>query len=471
MPVALPRLATQNKPPMPTMNPDGSAEKAWEVIIIGGGPAGTIAAIAMAKRGRSALLLEKAAFPRFHIGESFLPATFDRLKELGLEPALRKLPHVPKFGADFAMGYGGKTLMIDFIDGFVDCDECFNIERAEFDTMLLREAASAGVEVRQATVKQILKLADGDVRIQIDTDGVASEIRGKYILDASGQSTVIGRHLGTRKPVTDPNLKKVAYFSQFENVVRPEGKRQGHPLIAMMEEGWFWMIPLNPRVTSVGVVMGADDSKQLQARFDIKPDRMLQWAIDNTPVVKERMMAATPLRETNEVLGDFSYHCRPYAGEGYFLIGDAAAFMDPIFSTGVSVAVNAGMAAVGHIDDILAGRKSPRSARKKYISHLEESTGTLFKLIRQYYDHSFRELFLNESGPFEVHKAVIGVLAGNLFPRPPLKLRWRLRLFDFFVWLNRRRRLVPRRRRFSLLKAAERESDRIANQTPAGAAT
>ena len=407
----------------------------------------------LAKKGRSVILLEKTSFPRFHIGESFLPATFDRIKDLGLMPALRELPHVPKFGADFSMGYGGKLLMIDFCHGFVDNDECFNIERAEFDTMLLREAGKAGVEVRQATVKQILKLSDGDVRLQTDS---GEEIRGKYLLDSSGQSTVIGRHLGTKKPVTDPNLKKVAYFSQFANVKRPEGKRQGHPLIAMMDEGWFWMIPLNPRVTSVGVVMGADDSKRLQNEFNIAPDRMLQWAIDNTPVVKERMADATPLHETNQVLGDFSYHCRPYAGEGYFLVGDAAAFMDPIFSTGVSVAVNAGMAAVGHIDDILAGRKSPQAARKKYISHLEESTGTLFKLIRQYYDHSFRELFLNESGPFEVHKAVIGVLAGDVFPRPPWKLRWRLRLFDFFVWMNRRRRLVPRRRRFSLLKAAAR---------------
>ena len=438
-----------------------SNQEMFDAIIIGGWPAGSIASMGMAKRGRKVVVIEKATFPRFHIGESFLPATFDRLKELGLEDALRKCPHVPKFGADFAMGYGGKVLEIDFNQGFVACDEAFNIERAVFDAMLLDEARKMGVKVVQATVKEIKKLSDGDCLIVTD----AGEFAGKYVLDASGQGTVIGRHLGTRKPVTDPNLKKVAYFSQFENVVRPTGKREGHPLIAMSDEGWFWMIPLNDKVTSVGVVLGADDSKKIQAEEGVTPENMLKWAISHTPVVRERMKDAVWLHQTNQVIADFSYNCRPYAGDGHFLIGDAAAFMDPIFSTGVSVAVNSGMEAVGHVDKILAGKISPAAARAKYISHLEESTGTLFKLIRQYYDHSFRELFINGTGPLEVHKAVIGVLAGNVFPRPPFKMRWRLKFFDFCVWMNRRRQLVPRRRRFSLLKRAAMDREEAGTAT------
>jgi flavin-dependent dehydrogenase len=421
----------------------------WDAIIIGGGPAGSIAALALAKRGRRVIVLEKAEFPRFHIGESFLPATFDRLKELGLEPALRELPHVPKFGAEFAMGNGGTHLEIEFADGFCPCDETFNIERSLLDTMLLKEAARGGAEIRQpATVKQILSMADGDVRIQTD----AGEIRGRYLLDCSGQQTVVGRHLGTRKNADEPHLRKVAYFSQFENVWRPSGRKQGQPLIAMMEEGWFWMIPLNERVTSVGVVLDADVAKSVLQKENLKPDQMLAWGIARCPAVNGRMTQAVG-RPMNNVLADFSYRCRPYAGEGYFLIGDAATFMDPIFSTGVSVAVNGAMAVAKYVDDILAGRISAARARKRYISHLEESTGTLFQIIRQYYDHSFRELFLNGTGPLQVHKAVIGVLAGNVFPRPPWKLRWRLRFFDFLVKWNRKKQLVPRRRRFSLLKS------------------
>jgi flavin-dependent dehydrogenase len=345
------------------------------------------------------------------------------------------------------MGYGGKLLRINFEDGFCPEYECFNIERDIFDQMLLREAKKGGTEVRQRTVKNITKLTDGDVRIETEE----GELRGKYLLDASGQQTVVGKHLGTKKMVTDPDLKKVAYFSQFEGVERPPGREEGHPLIAMVDEGWFWMIPLNAKKTSVGIVLSADIAKRIMQEHSLKPDEMLQWAIERTPVVKERMKNAQGVF-VNNVLADFSYHCRPYAGEGHFLIGDAAAFMDPIFSTGVSVAVNTSLAAAKFVDGILNGTIAPATARKKYIADLEESTGTLFKIIRQYYDHSFRELFIEGQGPMQVHKAVIGVLAGNVFPRPPFKMRWRLKLFDFFVKLNRKKQLVPRRRRFSLLK-------------------
>lgn len=427
-------------------------ETIYDAIIIGGGPAGTIAGMALKKNGRSAIILEKATFPRFHIGESFLPATFSLLKKLGLEEAFRKLPHVPKFGADFAMGYGGKYLRIDFEDGFCPEYECFNIERSVFDEMLLEEAKKAGVEYRQTTVKKIHKLSDGDCRIETEH----GEIRGRYVLDASGQQTVIGKHLGTKKLVTDPDLKKVAYFSQFDNVKRPTGREVGHPLIAMVDEGWFWMIPLNEHKTSVGIVLSAHVAKGIMEEHNLKSDEILQWAIDRTPIVKDRMTDAKGVF-SNQIIADFSYNCRPFAGEGHFLIGDAAAFMDPIFSTGVSVAVNTALAAANFVDAILAERISPAKARKRYIADLEESTGTLFKIIRQYYDHSFRELFLEGQGPMQVEKAVIGVLAGNVFPRPPFKMRWRLKLFDYFVKLNRKKQIVPRRRKFSLLKNTQRD--------------
>jgi flavin-dependent dehydrogenase len=432
----------------------------WDAIVIGGGPAGSIAALDLARRGRRVILLEKAQFPRFHIGESFLPATFDRLRELGLEPELRKLPHVPKFGAEFAMGYGGKHLEIEFSGGFCPGYETFNIERSIFDQMLLRQAELAGAEVHQGVaVKQIVSLMDGDVRIV--TEG--GEFRGRFLLDASGQQTVVGRHLGTRKTAEEPHLRKVAYFGQFENVWRPPGRMEGHPLIAMMEEGWFWVIPLNAHRTSVGMVLDADVARRIMESENINPDAMLAWGIARCPVVRERMRDASGTVEPNRVLADFSYRCRPYAGDGYFLIGDAAAFMDPIFSTGVSVAVNGARAVAQYVDDILAGRMSADRARKRYIAHLEQSTATLFQLIRQYYDHSFRELFLNGTGPLEVHKAVIGVLAGNVFPRPPWKLRWRLRVFDFLVNLNRRKKLVPRQRRFSLLASQTEPAEETAD--------
>ena len=430
----------------------GGGNDVYDVLIIGGGPAGALAGMMLARRGRRAVILEKTKFPRFHVGESFLPATLDLIRKLGLEDELRKLPLMNKYGAEFAMGYGGKVLGINFQDGYCDGKETFNIERSLFDDMLLRESAKAGAEVRENTaVKQIVKLSDGDVRVLTDSD---QEIRAKYIFDASGQATVIPRHLGTKKPVEDPKLQKVAYVNHFDDVFRQEGRNAGNPLIAMMDEGWFWVIPLNEKRTSVGMVLDADVARRLYKEHDLTPDRMLRWGIDKCPLMRDRMKNAKG-PETNNVVADFSYYCRPFAGEGYFLVGDSAAFLDPIFSTGIFVAGKAADSATELVCQMIDGKITPQRARERYIWQIEQCTAALFKLIRQYYDHSFRELFMQGEGPLSVHRAIIGLLAGNVFPRPPFKLRWRMRFFDFLVALNRKRQLVPRRRKFSVFKAAK----------------
>jgi flavin-dependent dehydrogenase len=431
---------------------DDKQPEIWDAIIIGGGPTGAITALDLARRGRRVIILEKVQFPRFHVGESLLPATLDLLKELGLEPALRELPHVRKFGADFVMGGVGVPMEIDFSLGYCPTHETFNIERAPFDSMLLREAKKAGAEVRQGSgVRQIVSLADGEVCVRTD----AEEIRGRYLLDASGQGCVVARHLGTRLPADETHLHKVAYFNHFENVSRADGPKGGNPLIAMMDEGWFWLIPITEKRTSIGMVIDAAAAKEIMRTHGVPPDRMLAWGLDRCPSMLKRMRdAARP--ETNNVAADFSYRCRPYAGEGYFLVGDSAAFMDPIFSTGIFVGTKAAMTSSRLVDDILGGRTTPQRARQEYCQKFEQCTATLFKLIGQYYDHSFRELFLQGKGPLQVHKAIIGVLAGNVFPRPPRKVRWRLWVFDQLVKLNRKRQIVARRRHFSLMKQTPR---------------
>ena len=416
----------------------------FDVIIIGGGPAGATAGMLLAREGVRTVVLEKATFPRFHIGESLLPRNFPLLCELGLEQAVRRLPHTAKYGVEFAMGDGTPSTSFTFDQCLLPGSETINVERAPFDDLLLARAREAGADVRQgAGVRRIVRLADGDVAVEADGRAYAA----RFLIDASGQGTVVGRHLGTRRASTDPRLRKVAYFAHFEGVWRAPGRAAGSPCIVMAEEGWFWIIPLDERRTSVGLVLDPEIARTV----GIPPDRMLAWGIARCPTLRQRMAGAIG-PERNEVVADFSYSCHPYAGPGYFLVGDAATFLDPIFSTGVTLAMVAAQEAARLVTRMLRGELRPAAARRRYARYVQGSSGVFFRLIRQFYDHSFREMFLNGAGPAQVHRAVLSILAGEVFPRPPWCLRWRLRLFELFGALNRRLPMVPRRARFSLMQ-------------------
>lgn len=421
-----------------------------DVIIIGAGPAGSTSALLLARQGFNVIAIEKAKFPRFHIGESILPRNFPLVKELGLEAALEKLPHLKKYGAEFGMGDDLNTTRFNFDTGLIPGSRTFNIERAVFDKMLMDEARSAGAAIREETaVKQIIKLAAGNVEVQLDS---GETLKAKYLLDASGHGTVVGRYLGIRKPIDDTRLHKCAYFEHFDNVERLPGSEDGHPSIMMTDEGWFWLIGLNEKMTSVGFVCHPD----LIKRVGVPANRMFQWAASRCPVVRHRMRNASG-PTTNQVLADFSYTCKPFAGDGYFLVGDAGCFLDPIFSTGVTLAMMGATQAAKHTAALLRNQTSPAKAQAEYIQFVTGSTGIFWSLIRNYYTHSFRELFLNGTGPFNVHGAVISILAGHVFPKPPWALRWRLWFFDLCRVLNNYLPMVPRRNRFSLLQAEPKE--------------
>jgi flavin-dependent dehydrogenase len=415
----------------------------YDVAIAGGGPAGSTAAILLGRAGLSVCVLEKDLFPRFHIGESILPRTTPLLRELGLEDAVLALPHVPKFGAEFGFGNDHATRKFAFTDGLIPGFPVFNIERAAFDKLLLDKAREAGAEVYEGrSVKSITRLSENDVEVET----AEGPVRARLLLDASGHGTLVGRALDLRRTFDDPELQKVAYFQHFDNVERPAGSESGHPGIFMCAEGWFWVIGLSDTRTSVGFVTRPSFARTL----NVPPTRLLQWAIARCPVVRHRMRSATGSDE-NVVLADFSYRCRPYAGPGYFMVGDAACFLDPIFSTGVTLAMMSAAHAAGLATQLLRDKLSPGVAQKRHCRYIERGTAPFWRLIRSYYRHSFRELFMHGTGPLQVPGAIISVLAGQVFPRPPWKLRWRHRAFDFFVWMQQYRELSPRRPPFHLV--------------------
>lgn len=423
---------------------DGARALSCEVVVVGGGPAGSTTAIQLARRGVDVLLIEKAAFPRFQIGESLLPYNMELIEEMGLASRLSGVPHIPKRGAEFGMGGGLETTLFRFDQTLAGRGiGAFNIARADLDEMLLKAAREEGARVEQpASVRRVGHLEDGDVRLELD-DGRA--VQARYMVDATGQATLLGRHLKMRVTAAEAHLRKTAFFQHFTKVKRLAGELEGMPTIVMCEEGWFWIIPLNDTVTSVGIVLEPAAVK----RVGVPANRMLQWGIARCPLMRDRMVEAQG-SDVNMVRADFSYRCPPFAGRGFFMVGDAAMFLDPVFSTGVCLGMRQGREVGNHLANMLQGCVTPEDARALHRQAITGSTKWFSRLIGLYYDQSFRDLFLEGRGPAQMHKAVITVLAGHVFPEVAWKVRWRLMLFECCRWLQGHVTLAPRKPGFSL---------------------
>ncbi|MEM1355737.1 MAG: NAD(P)/FAD-dependent oxidoreductase [Planctomycetota bacterium] len=416
----------------------------YDVIIIGGGPAGATAGLQLGRAGKKVLILEKQRFPRFHVGETMLPAVLKMVSDLGLRDRFEALPHIDKHGAEFGFGdtADADTLRFGFTSALTPGPlDTFNVERKLFDGLLLDAAREAGAEVRESSrVTSIDRLAHHDVAVTVD----GQTITAKWLLDASGQAAVVGRHLKTKRVIA--SLRNTAFFGHFTGVKRLADDQEGYPSIVMCDEGWFWIIAINPTVTSCGVVL----NQQAIRKAGVPRDQMLRWAAERCPLVARRLEHAT-FPKANNVNSDYTYTCEPYAGDGYFLIGDSATFLDPIFSTGVGLGMYGGIESarlIGQIDD---GQTDARAAQDEYIRLVRGSSKHLFQLVHSYYSHTFRELMMNGTGPVQMHRSIISLLAGHVFPKAQWKVVWRFKAMQYASVLQRFLPLVPRHKRFSLL--------------------
>ncbi len=413
-----------------------------DVVVIGGGPGGSTAAALLAQAGRDVALFERERFPRFHIGESLLPHNMRLFERLGIVGALRER-FIEKWGVEFLSSDGRLNRLFHF-DEATDprYPMCFQVPRDEFDRLLLERAAESGARVHEgAAVKSARQEADGTWRLEVAQDGGgAQDVRARFLVDASGRDGVLARQRALRD--MDPGARRAAVFAHYRGVPRREGRDAGNIIIIMMRDGWFWVIPFADGRTSVGVVAEGGRIKE-QA---LPAEATFERAIERCPAARALMAHAervSPVYATS----DWTYSARRIAGDGYFLVGDAAAFIDPVFSTGVLLAMSSGEMAADRLVAVLGGRRAPRPrlsrpCQRDYERRVRRHVRGYRRLVDTFYSAAFPRLCFFPETRIGLPGAVINLLAGDM--EPAWRVRWRLQLFYGVAALYRRFDAGPR---------------------------
>jgi flavin-dependent dehydrogenase len=410
----------------------------WDTIVIGGGPAGSTTAGLLAKAGQRVLLLEKESFPRFHIGESLIPYGNDVLHELGVWGKLEQMGFMPKLGAEFTLGnaagfqryWFGKNLTPRYA-------KTFQVERAKFDHLLLSHAEEQGAMVLQRAKTTGVEADFSGIKVTYDHEGTVLEAKARWLVDGSGRSSVVGQALNV--PKSDLGMpKKIAVFSHFNNVLRNDGEAAGHITIVRLENGWFWFIPLDEEKTSVGLVQTIESLKAQK----LKPEESFQQAVENHAEIRFRMKKAERL-ESFRTEADYTFRHEKAAGSRWLLAGDAAGFIDPIFSSGVMVALRSSqLAAKAILKADKQGRVLSPSEQRSYTRGVKKMTSVFLEMIRMFYDRNAFEVFMGPSPTLDMPRAVLNLVAGNTDLR--WDLQWRVRLFYLMCKLQKYVALAPR---------------------------
>lgn len=400
-----------------------AADETCDVAVIGGGPAGSTTATLLTRAGHKVILLEKAHHPRFHIGESLLPMSLPLFERLGVAEKVRALG-VYKRGADFeannARGYN--TFGFDRALGRSP-PHAYQVWRQDFDQMLFEHARGAGADAREGhEAVRIEQHGGGETCIDVETDeGLRYQIRTRYLVDASGRDAFLAAKKKLRRK--NDEHQSAAIFGHFRGAAPRTGKDAGNISMYRFEHGWMWMIPLPDGVMSVGAVCRPDYLKQRKGRTA----EFLLETLKRNAAMWRRMEGAELIDNKVRVTGNYSYDSRRMGGSGWILIGDAFAFLDPVFSTGVYLAMSTAEEAARLIDTVLRDPRNEAVLLRRLEKRVRKAMDRFSFFIYRFNNPVMKQMLGNPSNRLRIEQGVISMLAGDVLDTP--MVLWRLQLF------------------------------------------
>lgn len=435
------------------MQETDTAPRDCDVLVIGGGPAGSTVSTLLARQGHRVVLLDKDHHPRFHIGESLLPANMPLLDRLGVGDAVRAIGML-KPGAEFVSPQHSHTQTYYFADAWdKSMPTAYQVKRADFDQLLLRNAAEQGVEVHEGTLARELRWAADGQRVasvvSSDAQGRSTEWRPRFLVDASGRDTFLAGRLKTKEK--NPDHNSAAVYAHFRGARRHEGQDAGNITIFWFEHGWFWFIPLSDGATSVGMVTWPYHMKTRGGR------ELMDFLLDNIrhcPPLAERLAGAQPATPA-EATGNYSYRSTLSHGAGFLLLGDAYAFIDPVFSSGVWLAMSSAEIGARTVDTCLREPARAAQALRRFDRHMRHGPREFSWFIYRMTNPTMRGFFMDPHNPLRMKEALLSVLAGDLFGRTPIwPSLWAFKglylavnlgnpLRSWRAWRQRRRNIRP----------------------------
>ncbi|MDH4078181.1 MAG: tryptophan 7-halogenase [Nitrospira sp.] len=402
---------------MPLSQRDTTLPTPCDVLVVGGGPAGSTISALLAEKGWNVHVLEKDRHPRFHIGESLLPHSLPMLQRLGVLGDVEKIG-ITKYGAEVVSPYHGRSRTLYFskaLDGSQPF--AYQVKRAEFDKILFNNAVSKGAHLHEEVKAKKVEFRPGSTHLVQAEDRVGQPLawEAKFVVDASGRDTFLSGQLGGKH--RNPHHNCAAIFGHFEGVKRLPGMDEGNISIVWFDHGWWWIIPFKDGTTSVGAVCWPSYISRRKGSLE----QFLQDTIALCPPVAERMAQASLIGQAYAA-ANYSYRRETMRGDCYLMIGDAFAFIDPVFSSGVHLALNSATLGADVVDASLRGAPEYEACVKEFERSVRLGVKTYSWFIYHFTQPAFRALFMSTGSIFKMEEAVLSILAGDAFGRSPTRV-------------------------------------------------